>query len=284
MEWVKIKAQHVLNTGLSAENIGRLVQFQALAALKERIPTDAEIAKIMRPKAYQKLLKSLEEVGENLTSIALKVLLDVKDYLDEKDFQKKKKRLQREKSRLEAGFVPRDVPKLLCRDVPGPIREDKRREDKSVVVQHGDNNTFYRTIFRIFRIRKKRNPLADAGLLRHLSKIDSSEERALWAVEIAEYKKTVLEERKKQIAERKKRDLDKSKKSEVERNDSFVRGVMIRFESLAEDQKNYVLQTAVAMYTVKNGEIQMPGKPSPRFIVGAMPHEVDSVLRDEIHV
>ena len=129
MDWFKIKVQHVLNSGLSAEDIGRLVIYQALIALKERIPTEAEISKVMRVQSLLKLRRTLVEQGENADSIANKVLFDVQEVAEERQFQRDKKRNQRRKLRLGIENVPRDVPISEFGDVPDKIREDKIRED-----------------------------------------------------------------------------------------------------------------------------------------------------------
>lgn len=132
MDWVKIKVQHVLSTGLSAEQIGRLVQYQALIALKERAPKDWEIAGTMRVKSLENLRRTLLERGENLDSIADKVLFDVDEFLDERRFQRDKKRIQRVKSRLKYQNVPGDVPdEELGMSWVDKTRLDKTRLDKT---------------------------------------------------------------------------------------------------------------------------------------------------------
>lgn len=291
MEWVKIKAKHVLGPELDTNAIGASVKLQILTAHLERMPTEKEMLKCVHHKSLKNVKESLKRTGIELEEVLKEVLKDVDK--TKKDRGRDAERKRKDRSSGQEGINKDDcklslnkgnVHKDNAEEIRPQNRIDKNRIDKSVVVQQEDNHTFYRTIFRIFKIRKKRNPLADTGLLRHLSKIDSSEERALWAVEISEYKKTVFERRKKQNEERKKRRDELNAKLEIDRQESFIRGVRLRFESLSDDQKIYVLQAASAMYTAKNGQLQIPGKPSPRFIVGAMPHEVDLVLRNEIHV
>lgn len=284
MEYVKIKTQHALLSGLSDEELGRLVKIQALIAMKEKLPNDQELSRIIRLKTVENLSIKLQSLGENLQLIADKVLEDVEKTAKNREKTREKVAKSRKLSRLNSKNVTGYIKDSPCAHYSLSLISNTNNSSCCNHTSNINNNILDKIIFRIFKIRKKRNPLADTGLLRHLYKIDSIEERALWAVEIAEYKKTVFEKRKKQNEERKKRRDVENQKSALERNESFVRGVMIRFESIAEEQKNYVLKTAVSLYTAKNGEIQMPGKPSPLFIVGAMPHEVDSVLRDEIHV
>ena len=128
MEWIKIKVQHVLNTGLTTEEIGRLIQYQALVAHKEREPKEVEIKKVMRVKSLKKLAKSLEELGENLDTIRFKVLNDVEKVRLEREYNRDRKRKYRDDFRLKNGFVPRDVPGNETGT--SHAREEERREEE----------------------------------------------------------------------------------------------------------------------------------------------------------
>jgi len=291
MEWIKIKVQHVLNTGLTAEQIGRLVQFQALIALKERIPTDAEIFKIMRPKALQNLRRSLEDLGENLTSIGEKVLFDVQKTIEEREFQKRKKQIQREKMRLNDGFVPKDVSGTNYGDVQGQRREEKRREEKSVCSKEDTPHTFFKMAYRIFRLRKRRSakPI-DAGLLRHLIDLShKSEERSAWAVEIEEYRRKLIKKRKDSLESRGKRTSNNIEQIESSKKEEIKRAIIQRYDSLPINVQSGVLDAAYEKYKLANGELRFIGQNKARKeflknILSSYISEVMSEMKEEFVV
>jgi hypothetical protein len=77
MDWIKIKTQHVLFSGLTDEQVGVLIKFQCLVAHLEKHPSESEIKTVIKLKKFQKFLSFFEKNGENLQKISEKILEDV---------------------------------------------------------------------------------------------------------------------------------------------------------------------------------------------------------------
>lgn len=126
MDWIKIKTQHVLFSGLTPSEKGMLVMVQALTAHLERVPTEKEIVALpgLSRKAIERLSESLRTINADLSEVLRKVIEDVSEVHQKREAEKIRKRNLRSKQQN----VPRDKEGTSHGH---PIREEKNREDKS---------------------------------------------------------------------------------------------------------------------------------------------------------
>ena len=124
MDWIKIKTQHVLFSGLTPSEKGMLVMIQALAAHLERIPNEKEIIALpgLSRKAIGKLSESLRNINADLSEVLRKVIEDVSEVHRKREAEKLRKRNLRSKTQN----VPRDK---SVTSHGHPIREEKIREE-----------------------------------------------------------------------------------------------------------------------------------------------------------
>ena len=125
MDWIKIKTQHVLFSGLTPSEKGMLVMIQALAAHLERIPNEKEIIALpgLSRKAIVKLSESLRNINADLSEVLRKVIEDVSEVHRKRSQSNDRQRKLRSKTQN----VTRDK-NVTSRECP--IREEKIREEK----------------------------------------------------------------------------------------------------------------------------------------------------------
>lgn len=124
MDWIKIKTQHVLFSGLTPSEKGMLVMIQALAAHLERLPTEKEIIALpgLSRKAVGKLSESLRNINADLSEVLRKVIEDVSEVHRKRSQSNDRQRKLRSKTQN----VTRDK-SVTSRECP--IREEKIREE-----------------------------------------------------------------------------------------------------------------------------------------------------------
>ena len=124
MDWIKIKTQHVLFSGLTPSEKGMLVMIQALAAHLERIPNEKEIIALpgLSRKAVGKLSESLRNINADLSEVLRKVIEDVSEVHRKRSQSNDRQRKLRSKTQN----VTRDK-SVTSRECP--IREEKIREE-----------------------------------------------------------------------------------------------------------------------------------------------------------
>ena len=131
MDWIKIKTQHVLFSGLTPSEKGMLVMIQALTAHLERLPSEKEIVALpgLSRSAVGRLSESLRNINAELSEVLRKVIEDVSEVHRKRDAEKDRKRSLRSKN----ANVPRDKGGTSRGPHGRPFREEKIREDKSIV-------------------------------------------------------------------------------------------------------------------------------------------------------
>lgn len=140
MDWIKVKPKHVLyeHISLTDKEFRAWITSMCITAEMEKMPRSENLKKHIHPKTLKNLNKSLMSTGTSVEEVSRKVLTDVRRYNDAKEYERLKKKRQRdtekEKLRLELDNVPGDntvdVPSDVPSDVPRLIREEKRRGDK----------------------------------------------------------------------------------------------------------------------------------------------------------
>lgn len=128
MDWIKIKTQHVLFSGLTPSEKGMLVMIQALTAHLERIPNEKEMAALpgLSRKAIGRLSESLRNINADLSDVLRKVIEDVSDVHQKREAEKLRKRNLRSKK----VNVPRDNSGTSRGPHGRAFREEKHREEK----------------------------------------------------------------------------------------------------------------------------------------------------------
>ena len=125
MDFCKIKPKHILFNDLTHAQIGRIIIIQCLTANLDRLPTNQEICKFMSQKQLESVEKHFQTVGKTLANVLQKVLEDVEDVLDIREYWKVKRREARQKLASCPRQSPSDVKPL------DKTRLDKTRLDKT---------------------------------------------------------------------------------------------------------------------------------------------------------
>jgi hypothetical protein len=105
MEFCKIKPKHILFNDLTHAQIGQLVIIQCLTASLDRLPTDKEICKLMSQTQLKRIKEHCQTHGKPLEDVLQKVLEDVEDVLQTREYFKIKKREYRKKLAMSKGTV-----------------------------------------------------------------------------------------------------------------------------------------------------------------------------------
>lgn len=125
MDWVKIKAQHILFSAFTDVQVSALVKAQLLTAQMERMPTRKHLVKVI----HHQILKSLEAAlirdGFSLNAVLMKVLCDVDEV--KKDREASKKRMQALRA-SRRGVTPNETRTFENRE--DERKEEERREEK----------------------------------------------------------------------------------------------------------------------------------------------------------
>lgn len=141
MDWVKIKAQHVLDEELSDAEVGQLVRFQAKIGLYERPLSKKEFKKTFTEKKLQKVQTFLQEKdGICLKKVTEKILEDVRKYLkkyrkntEKIDWQIDVLNLKHDNFMDEFSAKEQDVTSDIDK-----IREDKKEKQQAAKRNPGD--------------------------------------------------------------------------------------------------------------------------------------------------
>ena len=122
MDWIKVKVKHILYEypDLTEKEFSAWIKVMALTAVLEHEPTEKQLLQHIHHKTLRSLQEKLKTRSTDLQDIFKKVLIDVQEVVNKKEYWKTKKAEQRGKSKN----VQEDMQET------SKNREEKRREEK----------------------------------------------------------------------------------------------------------------------------------------------------------
>tara|TARA_Y100001963_G_scaffold82895_1_gene114890 strand:- start:241 stop:1191 length:951 start_codon:yes stop_codon:yes gene_type:complete len=272
MDWIKVKVQHILFTGLTPSEKGMLIMIQALTAHLERIPTEKEIIALpgLSNKAYKKLSESLYNIDVDLSEVLRKVIEDVSDVAHKRSLSKERQRKLRSKSK----DVTRDV---TVTSHKLPIRAEKIREDNiikekeeasleekqdlsSSLASSQDNilkknlkeinmpqNDFDSVLDQIIELRHKKKPIENKVSFRAMlisAFLKNNNELQVWYAQLKEADKLVQKKKKEQLAQDELLDKERRKEAVIDRERVENERLMDSFNKFSSQQRQAILKQA----------------------------------------
>jgi len=158
MEWIKIKAQHILFSNLTNSQVGALIKCQLICAQMEAIPDREILSRLVGSKSLAGLEENLRRSSVDLFHVLKKVLEDVQEVAKFRESSKLKMQYWRELRRNKDKHVTSNVTSNVTNHVT-----DKSRVEKSRVeyLKYPDQENRHPILNPVFEEKKEPEILPD---------------------------------------------------------------------------------------------------------------------------